>query len=335
MELINEKYILMFLEYKDTRKNSIDELLVALTGDSEFGDVINDNRKSKDSELITFSNVPEGINKEFVAYMREKGEELDPTTKYLYPINFSLIKRIVHTYEGKSIHTHEGIKKDINRWRITNKSPGIMMLYKYMGPIFHFSEFAKVVKEKIESWKKDKKNIFFNFEVINYILCAEIDYLTEIINHKYFIVCFDFQTDKKADPNDFRRPLLGITRDHKSLDEFGRYGFPKIIKDKFQEEIKIDADTILAYPIDFSIIRRPVVLYSDEKNGKKKHKISQKASGVMTAYKYMGPILQVEKFRTIFKKVLTGSIVSNRSLFDKSDDPLILIGADIEMYDGF
>lgn len=108
-----------------------------------------------------------------------------------------------------------------------------------------------------------------------------------------------------------------------------------MIKEEFKKDIEIDAETILAYPIDFSIIRRPVVLYSDEKDGKKKHKISQKASGVMTAYKYMGPILEIEKFRIIFKKVLTGSIVSNKSLFDKSDDPLLLIGADIEAYDGF
>ncbi len=320
----------MFLEYKDKKKN-IDEFFVALTGDSKFGDVINNNR----TQDITFSNVPKDINKEFVAYMREKGEELDPTTNYLYPINFSLIKRIVHIYEGKSIHTHEGIKKDINRWRITNKSPGIMMLYKYMGPIFYFSDFVKLIKEKIEIWREVKKNIFFNFKDIKFILCAEIDYLDEIINHKHFIVSFDFKTDKKADPNDFRRPLLGITRAHKSLDEFGRHGFPKMIKEEFKKDIRIDAETILAYPIDFSIIRRPVVLYSEIKDGIKKHKISQKASGVMTVYKYMGPIVEIERFRSIFKKVLTGSIGSNKSLFDKSDDPILLIGADIEAYDGF
>ncbi|KKM17564.1 hypothetical protein LCGC14_1674510 [marine sediment metagenome] len=327
MEIINENYMVIVLQYKDTKKYNFDSYYTSLMGDSEFYNI------KKEKKLnIKFDNIPKLINERFLYVAKiNHNKELDENIKYFYPIDFSEIKRVVQIHVvGKSTE-NETVK-------YLNKSPGLIILYKYMGPITLTKEFIKIVRQIFNGLIKDSKNILSNFLTYKIIFSCESEYLIDIINHNYFIVHFEF-SHKSADPNDFRRFLLGIKRRKKGKDpneQIGKFGLPKILNHSFVNKIKKKRhleEEIYGFPIDFSIIKRPVVLYTKEDG---EHKISNRAAGVILIYQYMGPIAFLEDFRTVFIEMLKKTKKNiQKSVLYKAYNPIILIGAVLSEFEGF
>ena len=321
MEIINENYILIILEYnKKKSKPPLDSFYISLMGDKEYHKILEENAGLKKKKRnFTIFDIPKKINQEFLA--TNKGANLDKDTKFLYPLDFCQIKRVVNTETGYS-----------------NTSPGIVVLYSYMGPITLIEDFIRIIQKKFDDWNQNSKDnkIFSHIQKYKILLCAEFEDISEIVNHNFFIAHFE-NRDKNADPNDFRRPLLGIK---KSEDLFSpvQKMIPAAIKNDFMRRVKsvdssiqLDENTKFAYPIDFSIIKRPVVLYTDE-NGIKN--ISNTSSGVNIIYSYMGPITLVDTFKEAFQDVF-GRIKDDFKVFNKANKPLLLIGAELEEFKDF
>lgn len=333
MEIINENYMVIILQYRDTKKYNLYSYYTSLMGDSEFFNIYKENAKIKKKKLnIKFDNIPKIINESFIDIAKiNHNKELDENIKYFYPIDFSEIKRVVQIHVvGKSTE-NETVK-------YLNKSPGLILLYKYTGPITLTKEFVKLVKQKFNVLTKDSKNILSSFLTYKIIFSSETEYLIDIINHNYFIVHFEF-SHENADPNDFRRYLLGIKRRERGKgpnEQIGKSGLPKIISQAFINKVKNSRnleEEVYAFPIDFAIIKRPIVLYTKEDG---EHKISNRAAGVLLIYQYMGPIIFLEDFRTViiemFKKKKRNH---EKSVLYKANNPLILIGAALSEFEGF
>ncbi len=321
MEIINENYILIILEYNNKKsKPPLDSFYVSLMGDKEYYKILEENADLRNKEVkFTLFDIPKKINQEFLA--ANKNANLDKETKFLYPIDFCQIKRIINTETGYS-----------------NTSPGIVVLYSYMGPITLIEDFMKIVQKKFEYWNQNREenNFFSNIQNYKILLCAEIEDISEIVNHNFFITHFE-NRDKNADPNDFRRPLLGIKKsedlfspEQKMIPAEIKNIFIKIVKDN-DSSTQLDENTKFAYPIDFSIIKRPVVLYTDEDGIKK---ISNTSSGVNIIYTYMGPITLVDNFKKAFQDVF-GRIKDIYKVFKKANNPLLLIGAELGEFKRF
>ena len=327
MEIINENYMVIVLQYKDTKKYNFDSYYTSLMGDSEFYNI------QKEKKLnIKFDNIPKLINERFLKVAKIiHNKELDENIKYFYPIEFSEIKRVVQIHVvGKSTE-NETVK-------YLNKSPGLIIFYKYMGPITLTKEFVKIVRQAFNDLIKDSKNILSSFLTYKIIFSCESEYLIDIINHNYFIVQFEF-SHKNADPNDFRRFLLGIKRRRRGKDpheQMGKSGLPKIISHAFINKIKKIRsleEEIYGYPIEFSIIKRPIVLYTKEDG---EHKISNRAAGVILIYQYIGPIAFLEDFRAVFIEIFK-KVKQNhqKSVLYKASYPVILIGAALSEFGEF
>ncbi len=322
MEIINENYILIILEYKKKKsKPPLDSFYVSFMGDKQYYKILEENADLRKKKMkFPFFNIPKKINQEFLA--ANENANLDKDTKFLYPIDFCQIKRIVNTETGYS-----------------NASSGIVVLYSYMGPITLIEDFMKIIQKKFEYWNQNREEnkILTHIQKYKILLCAEFEDISEIVNHNFFIAHFE-NRDKNADPNDFRRLLLGIK---KSEDLFSpqqkmipaeiKKEFIKIVKEK-DSSVLLDENTKFAYPVDFSIIKRPVVLYTDEDGIRK---ISNTSSGVNIIYTYMGPISLVDNFKEAFQDVF-GRIKDIYTVFrKKANKPLLLIGAGLEEFKGF
>ncbi len=310
MEIINENYILLTFEFDENKKFSVNDFRSVIMGIDEE---INNLREKK--KKLQIHNVPSEVNKDFVKRVKNRHkEELDAKTTFLYPLDYSIIKRVVQTF------------KVGDRIRYTNKPAGIIVLFKYMGPLMYISDFLNILKQKIDFWKNKEKDIFSNTRNQKIIIGSESKYMKEIINQNYFLLNFIFCSER-ADPNDFRRALLGLGR-AQNIPEMINYEFRKIIKQKYGENL--DSDVKYIYPIDFAIIKRPVI-YNTEKGEKK----SDFAAGVILLYKYMGPLVYINDFNEIlqlaFKKLREGK----KKLFNKANDPLIIIGAELKYFEGF
>jgi len=260
---------------------------------------------------------------------------LDSNLQYLNPLDFSIIKRVIHTY------------KLGNKTRYSNKPAGIITLYKYLGPLTYIKDLLFIFKEKIDKWKGIDKDIFYNIQEIKIILGSELDYLKKIINQNYFITYFEF-SNENADPNDFRRSLLGLKRNYRGSEIEFHPNIPKFINKFFMDKIrekyreKLDESVEYILPIDFSLIKRPILLYKSE-DGKKK--VSDLAVGVIIIYKYTGLLEYVKVFKNIFKKTFS-ELRKERDIdnqfkelknyiFKNANNPLIIIGAELKFYKDF
>lgn len=344
MEVINENYILIKLEYTNSKKYNLDSYYISLMGDSDYYQIHKENvdaynkrpdiKRQKDiNKIIHFDNIPLTINTEFVNIVkRDHQRDLDNDIKYCYPIDFAEIKCVVQTY----VYGDKTNKKD--QVRYVNKSPGIMVLYKYMGPITLILNFLEVLRNMFKELSTKSENILQQFKHYEIILCSESNYLVDIINHNYFITFFEF-THEKADPNDFRRNLLGIERRKKGEDpneQLGKFGVPRKNNDDFIEKVKkkreLDPDANYTYPIDFGIIKKPIILYTKEDG---EHRLSNRAAGVILIYQYMGPITLVEDFREIFINTFKNdNLINQWAVFKKANEPRILIGATLKEFEG-
>lgn len=326
MEIINENYISITFEFNKVSNTKINEYRYYLMGEKD--EINGIKRKKKD---INTHNVPNEIDEIFINNIKEiYNKNLDDNISYLYPLDFSIIKRVVHTI------------KVGEKQRFTNKPAGIMVLYKYMGPLTYIKEFLTILKSNLNNWRKGKNDVFYKTDNFAIILGSELKYITRIINQNYFILHFEFN-HPKADPNDFRRALLGLKRIYKGEEKDFHPNIPKFINKYFIKKIKdihnkkLEENVDYVFPIDFSIIKRPIIY----DNGKK----SDFAKGVMVLYKYMGPLIYIDTFKEeiqmIFKELGKNEIKKEdfkdlkNSYFLKSDDPLIIIGADLKYYKGF
>ncbi len=340
MEVINENYILLSFEFKENKSGKLEQFYISLMGDVNYYDILNESKKKKNE----FFNVPKEINKDFVGIIKKKhGKELKKETKYLFPIDFSVVKRIFHTYEVErfkdgELYIDKKTGETYTKTRFVNKPPGYIALYKYMGPIIYINEFLSLVKESFLKWQISSKNIFSEFDDIKIYLSSELDYLEEIINHNFFTIRLEFKSVENADPNDFRRALLGEKRKYKGKEVPFNPNVPDLIKERFLEKLKkkkyqpnLDEKIKFAYPIEFSIIKRPIILYKSE-NGT--NKTSSRAAGIIFLYKYMGPITLIESFKNAIQEEFI-ELNKTKKLFQKVNEPLLLIGAEITAYEGF
>lgn len=316
MEIINEKYILIMFEFNEKNRISIKEFRSILMGNDEEINVIEKKRNN-----FEVHNVPFEINNEFIKKVKTKyKEDLETEIKYLYPIDFSIIKRVTHTF------------KVGERTRYINKPAGIMCLFKYMGPLTYIKEFLKLLEHKLDAWKKQKNDVFYNINNLNLILGSESRYIEEIINQNYFLLHFEFCSEK-ADPNDFRRALLGLSRISKGKEIPFRPNVPAFINSYYKKKIeeihgeKLDPNIKCIYPIDFSIIKRPVSY--DTESGKRKLDF---AAGVFLLYKYTGPLTYINDFKEILQVIFKEL---KNSYFNKANEPLIIIGAELKYFNDF
>jgi len=324
LNIINENYILISLEYREPKKFNFDSYYISLLEDTEYLKIKKENAKIKGQKLnLKINYIPQEINEEFIELAREKHDkELSDDDQYCFPVDFAEIKRVVHT------HTAGGKTKYIN------KSPGVIVIYKYLGPITLIEEFIKIVRNKFSIIEDpDDKSIFSGFAEYKIFLSAESEYLTKIINHNYFIAHFEF-IHENADPNDFRRNLLGTDRKN-PIETIGTRGIPKLTNEEFLKKFKgkreMDENQRYTYPIDFAIIKKPIRLYTKD-NGERV--ISNRAAGVILIYQYMGPITIVEDFRAIFAEIFEKEKEKNeKSVFHKANEPLILIGANLNEFE--
>ena len=74
------------------------------------------------------------------------------------------------------------------------------------------------------------------------------------------------------------------------------------------------------------------VIFLIDEDGIKK--ISNTSSGVNIIYTYMGPITLVDNFKKAFQEVF-GLINDIYKVFKKANNPLLLIGAELEEFKGF
>jgi len=326
MEIINENYILLSFEFDGNKKFSVNDFRSVLMGIDEEIKIIREKKKN-----LQIHNVPSEINKLFIERVKKVHKDnLDNKVKYLYPIDFSLVKRVIQTF------------KVGERTRFVNKPVGAMVLFKYMGPLIYISDFLILLKQEINSWKDNENDIFNKTVNQNIILGSETKYLEEIVSQNYFLLSFAFNSEK-ADPNDFRRALLGLTRITKGKEIPFNPNVPEIINMSFLKRIekeydeKLDSNIRYIYPIDFAIIKRPVSY--DTKSGKRK---SNFAAGVFLLYKYMGPLTYIKEFKEIlqltFKKLRSEEkkeIQFKNSYFNKANDPVIILGAELRYYNVF
>lgn len=326
MEIINENYILLTFEFDENKKFSVNDFRSVLMGIDEEIEIIREKKKN-----LQIHNVPSEINKFFIERVKYiHNDDLDNKVKHLYPIDFSLVKRVIQTF------------KLGEKTRFINKPAGSIVLFKYMGPLIYISDFLILLKQKINSWKDNENDIFNKTLKQNIILGSEAKYLEEIVSQNYFLISFAFSSEK-ADPNDFRRALLGLTRVTKGKEIPFNPNVPKIINTYFLKRVereyneKLDSNKRYIYPLDFAIIKRPVSY--DTESGRRK---SDFAAGVFLLYKYMGPLTYITEFKEIlqmtFKKLRSEEEkepLFKNSYFNKANDPLIIIGTELKYYNGF
>lgn len=331
---MNENYIVIILEFKDERKLNNESLLVSLKGDENLYNLYIENGKK-----VKFQNILKKIDLEFNKEILKRKEEIqeDPL---LYPIDFSIVKKITHTHEAESYK----FGKRFIHTRFINKPPEIMIIYKYMGLINYIEDYIKILDKK---FKLKEEEIFIDIDDYKVFLCSESNFLEEILNQNYFLVYMLFKGDIKADPNDFRRSLLGIERKYNTkrhTDSGVNYIYkrpsPDILNDirkKFLGYVgtrSLNENEDYVYPIKFSIIKKPTLLYTDRRS-KKPHNISNRAAGVMILYKYLGPINQTQNFRKALVEVFNNKYNSKVGLFKRIKKLLILIGAELNLYKNF
>lgn len=326
MEIINENYILLTFEFDENKKFSVNDFRSVLMGIDEEINKLREKKKN-----LQVHNVPSEINKIFIERIKNTHkDDLDNKMKYLYPVDFSIVKRVIQTF------------KVGERARFINKPVGLMVLFKYMGPLIYISDFLILLKHNINSWKDNENDIFNKTLNQNIILGSEAKYIEDIVSQNYFLLSFAFISEK-ADPNDFRRALLGLTRISKGKEIPFNPNVPEIINMYFLKRIekeydeKLDSNIRYIYPIDFAIIKRPVSY--DTKSGRRK---SNFAAGVFLLYKYMGPLTYIKEFKEIlqltFKKLRSEEKKETQfknSYFNKANDPVIILGAELKYYNGF
>ena len=336
MEIINENYILIVFEFAEGNKASVNNFRCILMGNVEE---INNFR-----DKFIVHNFPMDINKDFIKNIKSKyKEQLDDGKNFLFPIDFSIIKRIVHTFEVSG------------RVRYTNKPVGIMALFKYMGPLTYIKDFLKLMENRLNNMRKEERNVFHNITNLKLILGSELKYTEEIINQNFFLFIFEFN-DSSADPNDFRRTLLGLQRtikkkmidgNTKKVQVDVKPNIPKFINKYYLSKIekkydeKLDSKTDYIYPIDFAIIKRPVVYETDSGDTRR----SDFAAGVILLYKYMGPMTYVNDFKETIELTFTALRSGDKKemhlktlknpYFKKANEPLIIIGAELKYFKGF
>ena len=326
MEIINENYILLTFEFDESKKFSVNDFRSVLMGQDEEINILKEKKKN-----IQFHNVPSEINENFIKRVKKiYQEDLENKTNYLYPIDFSIIKRVIQTL------------KVGDRTRYVNKPAGSMVLFKFIGPLTYITDILILFKQMINSWMDYENDIFNKIINQNIILGSETKYIEEVVNQNYFLLSFTFNSEQ-ADPNDFRRALLGLSRISKgkeipfnpNVPEIINTSYLKIIEKKYGE--KLDSNIKYIYPIDFAIIKRPVSY--EFKNIKRK---SNFAAGVFLLYKYLGPLTYIKNFEEIlqltFKNLRSEEKKESKfknSYFNKANDPLIILGAELKYYKGF
>ena len=316
MEIINENYILLTFEFDENKKFNVNDFRRILLGNVKEIDTI----KKKNKNLV-IHNIPIEIDNLFIKIVKKKhDDDLNNEIEYLYPIDFSIIKRVVHSF------------KVGDQTRYTNKPAGILTLYKYLGPLNYIKDILKLLHQNLTNWSDNENDVFQNIKNLILILGSESKYLKKIVNQNYFFLHFEF-CNEKADPNDFRRALLGLSRIYKGKKIPFKPNIPEIINDVYIKKIKseygenLDSDIRYLYPIDFSIIKRPISY--DTESGQKK---SDFAAGVCLLYKYMGPLTYINDFKGILEEKFKEL---KNSYFNKANEPLIIIGADLKYYKGF
>ena len=68
MEIINENYIIIILEYKKKKPN-LDSFYLSLMGDKEYHKILKENADLGKKKKFTFFDIPKNINEEFFADM--------------------------------------------------------------------------------------------------------------------------------------------------------------------------------------------------------------------------------------------------------------------------
>ena len=98
MEVINENYILLSFEFKEKKSGKLEQFYISLMGDNDYYNDLNEPKKKK----IKIFDVPKEIRKEFIEIIKKNhGKELDKEIRYFFPIDFAVVKRVVHTYEAE------------------------------------------------------------------------------------------------------------------------------------------------------------------------------------------------------------------------------------------
>lgn len=342
MLIVNENYILIWLEFKEDNNENLDSFRVSLMGDKKFIESLEENkkleliaRKNKENKKrrkiiknVKFNDIPNEIKNEFIEAVKEK-RELDDETMYLYPIDFSMIKRVSRmdyrrTTGGKEIR------------RRIDSIAGIVALYEYIGPTILIKDFLKILDKKFNEWINSSEHILSNIQNIKIIPCSEFKYSTDLTDQIYFIAHLKFQASyANANPNDYREYLLGIIRDEKRekpADPNELSGFVKEITDRFVEKMessrKLDREVKYAFPVDFSIIKKPLELYKDD-DGYTRY--SDKAIGVNLIYKYRGPDSLPNEFKEVFQNTFE-KLILERVIFRKLREPILLVGASLKKY---
>ncbi|MHA1395899.1 MAG: hypothetical protein ACTSRZ_20540, partial [Promethearchaeota archaeon] len=264
MEIKDENYILITFDFGD--KFSEKDFRISLTGYKKDIDIINKRNK----KLI---NVVDVFNKKILENV--KIDNINGDLQFLKPIKFSIIKRVIQTY------------KIGQRMRYSNKPMGVICLYKYLGPYSFLKDLIRLMKNYFERWTNNENLLYFGIKDFKIFIGSEIKDTKEFENKDYFTVIFDF-CHEKADPNDFRRSLLGLPKG-KDVKELINNKFIEKINQKYEEKIDKNIEFIVA--VDFSIIKDPVILYVSD-NGEKK--ISNLAAGVILIYKYLGPLTYIK-----------------------------------------
>ena len=100
MKIINEEYILISLEFKETKKFNFDSYYISLMGDVEYYKIKKTNADIKGKKIkLRSDKIPQEINKEFISLVNQiHDKKLDENTKYCFPIDYAEIKRVVHKH---------------------------------------------------------------------------------------------------------------------------------------------------------------------------------------------------------------------------------------------
>ena len=202
MEILNENYFILILNFNDERKFNNDSFLISLKGDEKLYKLYKDNNKN-----VIFNNIPKNIEDDYFKKFPNRIDQKEDDV-ILRPIDFSIIKKITYTHEAESYK----FGKKIVHTRFVNIPPGVITVYKYTGTILHTEEFLHVFNNYFKNAKGSIHNDIISYKII---ICSESRLLDEIMNQNYFLIYLLFKGDKKADPNDFRRSLLGIQRKKK------------------------------------------------------------------------------------------------------------------------
>jgi len=330
------------MEFKEDNNESLDSFRVSLMGDKKFIESLEENkkleliaRKNKENKKrrkiiknIKFNDIPNDIKNEFIEAVKDV-RELDDETMYLYPIDFSMIKRVSRmdyqrTTGGKEIR------------RRLDKIAGFVALYEYIGPTVLIRDFLRILEKKINEWNKSNEHILSNIQDFKIIPCSEFKYSSDLTEQNYFIAHLKFQASfANANPNDYREYLLGIPRDEKRekpADPNELSGFVKEVTDRFVEKMEssreLDREVKYAFPVDFSIMKKPIELYKDD-DGYTRY--SDKAIGVNLIYKYRGPDSLPNEFKEVFQ-ITIEKLILERKIFQKLREPLLMVGASLKKY---